>query len=83
MQRHLYGARGLFGKYLKCLLCLRKGDDYAGHRPRTLAEDNVTKDICSSLTGSAGLHFGVGALTDGSYTDGDVKEIYSMAIVQK
>lgn len=44
VQRHLYGVRGLFGKYLKCPFYLGKGEDSAGHRPCTPSEDRVIED---------------------------------------
>lgn len=83
VQRYLYGTCGLFGKYLKCLLCLRKGEDNARHGPYALPEEWIPEDSCSSLAGSVGFHFGARRSADGSFTDGDAEEIHSVIIVQK
>lgn len=80
VQRHLYGVRGLFGKYLKCPYVLERetillGIDHA-HPQRTGSLETVSVN----LSGPADPHL-LGP--DGDFTDGDAKGIHPMIIVQR
>lgn len=80
VQRHRYGVRGLFGKYLKCPLYLGKEKILLGIDHAHLQRTGSLETVSVNLSGPADSHL-LGP--DGVFTDGDAKGIHPMIILQR